>query len=402
MIERGYIDTASSYLTALCGVEPNRRTGSPGNREATEFFANVVKPFGFEVDATPFECLDHVSKGSILESNGHSFEVLTSPYSLGCDVSAELVTVSSVDELERSACEGRILLMKGALCNEQLMPKGFVFYNPDHHKRIYALLEVKSPAGIITATKKNPDLVGALDPFPLIVDGDFDIPNVYCSDKVGEALAIKTGDTFRLKIDAERIPSIASNIVARKYPDLDKKIVVTAHIDAYESTPGASDNASGVVVLLLLAEMLSYSQVNSGIEITALNGEDHYSVGGQMDYLNRYGNEFASITVAINVDDVGFRKGKTAYSCYECPSEIKHKVETSLRNFDGIVRGEQWFNGDHMIFVQRGVASIAFTAEYVSELMATVTHTSQDTPDIIDPEKLVEVATALKSLIEQI
>jgi len=64
-------------------------------------------------------------------------------------------------------------LLKGAICAEQLMPKNFVFYNPDHHKRIYALLEKKKPAGIIAATEKKPEMVGALYPFPLIVDGDF-------------------------------------------------------------------------------------------------------------------------------------------------------------------------------------------------------------------------------------
>jgi aminopeptidase YwaD len=402
MMQSGFIDKAASYLTTLCGVEPNRRTGSPGNRQATEFFADVVKTFGFEVDATPFDCLDYVSKGATLQSNGQSFEVKVSPYSLGCDVTAELVTASSIDELENSECGGKILLMKGALCIEQLMPKGFVFYNPDRHKRIYALLEEKSPAGIITATKKNPDLVGALFPFPLIFDGDFDIPSVYCSDKVGQAIARKTGDTFRLKIEAERIPSTASNVVARKHPDIDDKIVITAHIDAYENTPGASDNASGVVVLLLLAEMLTDSQARRGIEITALNGEDHYSVAGQMDYLNRYGNDLGSIVVVINVDNVGYRKGRTAYSCYECASDIEHLAENTMRDFDGLVQGEQWPFGDHMIFVQRGVASIALTAEFVSELMATVTHTSQDTPDIIDPEKLVEVAAALTRLVERI
>ena len=147
-----YIDKASAYVLSLCSVKPNRRTGSPGNQKATDFFAGVVHQYGYEVDTTPFECLDYVSGEASLGADGKAFEIYTSPYSLGCDISAELVTVSSIEELERSSCEGKILLMKGAICAEQLMPKGFVFYNPDHHQRIYALLEKKKPAGIITAT----------------------------------------------------------------------------------------------------------------------------------------------------------------------------------------------------------------------------------------------------------
>jgi aminopeptidase YwaD len=45
---------------------------------------------------------------------------------------------------------------------------------------------------------------------------------------------------------------------------------------------------------------------NTGIEIMAFNGEDYYSVSGQMDYLRRYGEDFAGMVSAINVDDVGY------------------------------------------------------------------------------------------------
>jgi aminopeptidase YwaD len=402
MNESEYIQKASAYLKTLCSVKPNRRTGSPGNREATAFFASIANQFGYKIDTTPFACLDFASGQSSFVSNGHAFEIQISPYSLGCDVTTELVMVSSVEQLETCQCEGKLLLMKGAICTEQLMPKNFVFYNPDHHKRIYTLLEDKKPAGIITATEKKPELVGALYPFPLIVDGDFNIPCAYCKDIIGENIAERTGDLFRLHMDAQRIPSTASNVIARKNPDVMEKIVITAHIDAYENTPGASDNASGTVVQLLLAEMLSEYHGNMGIEIVAFNGEDHYSAGGQMDYLNRYGHDFGSILVAINIDDVGYKKGKSAFSFYECPDEIKQKAHVAFSHFDGIVEGKPWFNGDHMIFVQSSKAAIAFTAEKVSELMATVTHTSQDTPNIIDCGKLVEVAHALKSLILQL
>ena len=309
-----YAANAESYLNTLCSVEPNRRTGSPGNRDATDFFASTIRSFGFEIDATPFECLDYISGESVLTHDEEAFEVFTSPYSLGCDVAAALVSVSSVEELESTNCQDKLLLMRGAICSEQLMPKNFVFYNPEHHQKIIALLESKKPAGIITATERKPDQVGALYPFPLIVDGAFDITNVHCRDSIGDVIAKAQGYQFRLKIDAHRLPSTASNIIAMLNSGAPGKIVVTAHIDAYEDTPGASDNASGTAVLLLLAEMLSSYQGVFCIEIAALNGEDHYSAGGQMDYLVRYRDEFSGILLAINIDDVGYTKGRSSYS----------------------------------------------------------------------------------------
>ncbi len=70
-----------------------------------------------------------------------------------------------------------------------------------------------------------------------------------------------------------------------------------------------------------------------------------------------------------------------------------------FRRFPGVVRGDPWFSGDHMIFVQGGVPCLAFTSEHAQELMRTVHHTSSDTPDIVECERLVELASALDGLV---
>jgi len=193
---------------------------------------------------------------------------------------------------------------------------------------------------------------------------------------------------------------MACNVIARKNQAASQKIVVSAHIDAYWSTPGALDDASGTVVLLLIAEMLQDYKGRLGIEVVAFNGEDYYSAGGEMDYMRRYGQDLTKMVVAVNIDDVGYKQGNTAYSLYECPHEIKQKASDIFNNYDGIVEGEPWYQGDHMIFVQNGKPAIAFTSEKVVELMATITHTPKDTPDIVDCGKLVEVAGALRDFIQ--
>ena len=219
MAELRLADKARKYLETLCSVKAKRCTGSPGNRRATEFFASVIEPLGYEVDTTPFACMDY-SRGQIRLSCGEQqFEAYINPYSLPCDLAAELIVVSTDTELEKCPCADRILLLSGEICNEQLMPKkNFIFYNPEHHRRIYALLEEKHPAAIITAIARNPGAVGALYPFPLIADGDFDIPTAHCTDLVGEAIAAHRDERFRLRMQARRIPSTASNVIARTNP----------------------------------------------------------------------------------------------------------------------------------------------------------------------------------------
>ncbi len=399
---REYVNTAQAYLQELCALAPHRRTGSAGNRAATDYFARTAKDWGYEIDVATFACLDHRSGKVSLTSGKDSFPVEIGPYSPGCDISAQLVPVSTGEELEKISCPGKILLLRGEICSEPLMPKNFPFYNPDHHKKIYSLIEEKRPAAVVTAPPKNPEMVGAIYPFPLIEDGDFDLPSAYCAAATGDEIAAHSGEAFSLKIEARRIPSTASNVLLRKNPKAGRKVVVSAHIDTREGTVGASDDGSGTVVLLLLARLFRDYRGPLGIEIVAFNGEDNYSAAGEKDYLRRFGTGLKTALVAVNIDDVGYREGKTAFSFYECPEAIQKKVKAAFGSYGGLMEGPPWFQGDHMIFVQGGTPAIAFTAEKMVELMATVTHTARDTPDLIDPKKLVETALALRDLIEKL
>jgi aminopeptidase YwaD len=358
-----------------------------------------MRGWGYEVDTTPFTCLDHEIGEASLVCEEAPFEVFISPYSVGCNVVSELVAVSTIEELKAVNCAAKLLLMKDALTTEQLMPKNFVFYNPEHHQKIYSLLETKRPAAIITATGKDLDMVGNMYPFPVIEDGDFNIPSVYCKDIIGDEIASRTGQVFHLKTEARRIPAQASNVISRKNLGAAKKIVVCAHIDAKETTPGASDDAAGIATQLLLAEMLADYQGKMGIEIVAFNGEDNYTAGGEMDYLRRYGHELDGAVIAMNIDDVGFVNGKTGYSFYECPEGLRNTVKAVFHDYSGLIEGEQWYSGDHMIFAQKAIPTMAITSERVIELMHTITHTPADVPEIVDCNKLVELATALKQLV---
>jgi aminopeptidase YwaD len=393
------LSKVKTYVGTLCAVEPNRRTGSSGNRTATDYVANIMRGWGYDVDTTPFVCLDHEIGEACLVCKETPFEVFVSPYSQGCDVVSELVTVSTIEELKAIDCATKLLLMKDTLTTEQLMPKNFVFYNPEHHRKTFSLLEAKRPAAIITSTGKDLDMVGNIYPFPVIEDGDFNIPSVYCKDIIGDEIASRTGQVFHLKTEAQRIPAQASNVISRKNLGAAKKIIICAHLDAKETTPGASDDAAGIAVELLLAELLADYHGDMGIEIVAFNGEDNYTAGGEMDYLTRYGNDLDRVDIAMNIDDVGFVNGKTNYSFYECPEGLRNKVKSVFHNYSGLIEGEQWYSGDHMIFAQKAIPSMAITSERVIELMHTVTHTPADVPEILDYKKLVELAAALKQLV---
>ena len=145
-------------------------------------------------------------------------------------------------------------------------------------------------------------------PFPLIEDGDFNIPSVYMTEEEGNRLLFSVGRTVSLSSISTRVPGKGCNVVARKGSPSGQRIVVTAHIDAKKGTPGAMDNASGVVVLLLLAELLGEYTGGRLIELVALNGEDYYAVPGQMLYLAQNKDRFHEILLNINIDGAGYKR----------------------------------------------------------------------------------------------
>ncbi|GAG34821.1 unnamed protein product, partial [marine sediment metagenome] len=250
---------------------------------------------------------------------------------------------------------------------EQLMPKNFVFYNPERHQQIVSLLENGEPRAIICATGRNASLAGGAYPFPLIEDGDFDIPSVYMTEDEGSKLLPHVGKTVVLKSISRRIPGKGWNVIARKGEQVNGRIVITAHIDAKKGTPGAIDNATGVVVLLLLADLLEDYDGNKLIEIVAINGEDYYAVPGQMLYVNKNQDRFNEILLNINIDGAGYKEGKSVFSFYGLPEEIKNNAQDVLNKFNGITEGVQWPQGDHSIFIQNGCPAIAVSSEWFTE-----------------------------------
>jgi Zn-dependent M28 family amino/carboxypeptidase len=64
------------------------------------------------------------------------------------------------------------------------------------------------------------------------------------------------------------------NVIARFGPDVGERIVVGAHYDAAEGTPGADDNASGVAALLELGRLLGAGALSLRVDLVAFTLEE--------------------------------------------------------------------------------------------------------------------------------
>jgi aminopeptidase YwaD len=393
----------SEHLQHLCVDIPGRSVGSQGNRDATAYVSAALRSLGWEVETPAFQCMDWSESGADLSVGATPFEVLPSPYTLPVLASAPLAVLNKVEELEAADLAGKIALLRGDLAREQLAPKNFPWWNPEEHQRIIAALERGQPAAILAATSRNPELAGAVYPFPLIEDGDFDIPSAYMTEEEGQKLAVYAGREVTLEIRASRTMAEGFNVIARRggraaggeAPSDQGRHMVTAHIDAKRGTPGAIDDGTGVIVLLLLGELLREYDGERMVELAALNGEDYYGAPGERLYVQDH--DLSAIDLVINIDGAGFYQGDSHFSLYGCPDEVAARVRHVLGEH-GLVEGPQWYQGDHSIFVMAGRPAVAITSD-IGEVSAQVTHTPKDAPDIVDPRKVAQIAAALAAFI---
>ncbi|HET7772041.1 MAG TPA: M28 family peptidase [Chloroflexota bacterium] len=388
---------AATHLRSVCAGR-DRRPGSAENEAVTAYAAGALRGAGWHVQQRGFEVLDWEGGAGRLDIGGVTFGVHTSPYSLGVRGLGPLVVASTRAELERRVLSGAVVLLHGALAERPVTPKGYPFYEDDDHAGLVALLEGGAPLAVIGATDACPELAGALRPFPLFEDGTFAVPAGYLAQEQGRVLMGLNGLPAAITLLGQRRAARACNVIARRGARAGR-LVVTAHIDTKVGTPGALDNAAGVAILLLLAEMVAQvpSGPAAGLELVLINGEDYYAASGEVSYLAQHGREIGSAALAVNVDGAGYVKGRTAYSLYGCEGALAEDARKVLEAHS-LIEGAPWWQGDHALFAMRGRPAIALTSERIDELNREVIHTAADTPALVSSARLVEAAGAILEL----
>jgi aminopeptidase YwaD len=384
-------------LVRLCTVHPDRRPGSPGNDVAVDLAAAVLTDLGWQVECPQFGVVDWSGAPGALHVGDRTWPLQPSPYSLGWAGTAPIRAVE--DEAGLGADHsGTILVLHGALAAAPLTPKDYPFYGSDRDARVVQRLERCGAVAVLAVTGRAPELAGSWDPFPLIEDGAFAVPTGNLRAADGESLlALLAGGAVppaTVQLASRRWPSTARNVVARLGPPRGR-VELVAHIDSKPGTPGAVDNAAGVVILLRVAELLARTPgPRPGVEIVLLNGEDYYAASGEREYLAS--TDLSEVRLAVNVDGAGYAGSGTAYSTYGLDEG------TDLSALAPLVPGPPWPQSDHMLFVLAGRPAIALTSSDMATVMGEVAHSPADVPDLVDPHVLEQAARAVAGLVRSL
>jgi len=384
----------NKHLEFLVNKIGPRPVGSLNNQRAQAYIADVFRSNKLLVSEPAFDCIDWHGSKVTLTIDSTKINACISPLSVPCDIRTEMILAENISELENKNFENKIVVLSGELSKEALMPKNFVFYNPENHQKIIKFLENKKPSGIVTIAHDDKAV------FPIIEDGDFCIPSAYVSKSEGEKIISHINYEAALKIVSERKESQGANVIGLKQGKNKQKIVVCAHFDTKPTTPGAIDNASGTAVLLRIAELMRDKKIDNNLEFVAFNGEDYYSVPGQMQYLND--NVMENIALVINVDGVGIKNRKIGVAYINIEESRREKFLELHHEYKNIRQIEPWVQGDHSMFTMQGIPALAITSEDIFDLLESIIHSPEDTFDKVDHNLIEETARFVIDILLQI
>jgi aminopeptidase YwaD len=364
-------------LAAEIGARPG---GSPGNHAAAAYIESVFHGCGMAVEVQEFACPAWEARETWLSVGDGAVWVAANPYSPSCTVTAPLVPVGTLAELEHADLGGKVAVLYGDLTRQPLPPKAWMFKD-EADARVVDLLEAAQPAAIV-AVQSNP---GELN--RLVEDWEFAIPSVTAPATQRERLLGLAGALAHLHIVTRQQAGSTANIVARLPGVRREQLVLMAHYDTKVDTPGATDNGAGVAVLLALAEHCCRQDQPYALEFIAFTNEEYLPLGDD-EYVRHRGESFDQIVAAVNFDGVGQVGSVLTVAGFNLAPACEVVLRTVTAAPPAVTWVDPWPESNHSTFAWRGVPALAFTARADHYQH----HLRTDTVDQVDVGQLLDVA----------
>jgi hypothetical protein len=194
-----------------------------------------------------------------------------------------------------------------------------------------------------------------------------------------------------------RSGNLVHNIIAYKpgteFPD--HHIIIGAHKDAVEGSPGADDNGSGTAGVLEIARIIENIDTRFTFVFILFDAEEQ-GLHGAWHYANRAAANGDSIIAMLNMDMIGHIENTDDFRIYHgsdvaypqlCQSLATSLSEIGLNGYLGGSSG----GSDHYAFQQNGY-DIIYLAEYI---FSSVYHSPNDNTSYMDFSYMSRIVKAI-------
>lgn len=264
-----------------------RVTGTPAAEKASQYLTNEFRKAGYEVKIQTFTYPKFADLGSSLTVNGQQMEAWALIGSIAGKPSGRLVAVPNFGRPEDFAN----LDVKGAIT---IIQRGEIPFSQKIENAAIA-----GAVGVIVVNNQPGNVRGMLTRTPKI-------PAIALSQERGMPLIdqAKTPMTASFTVNARPLAT-GRNVIASKKGVTQPRLLVGAHYDSVQESPGANDNASGTAVMLGLARQFAKTPAANQLWFVAFDGEED-GLQGSRSFVEQAKPEFLrGLKGMLNFDMVG-------------------------------------------------------------------------------------------------
>ncbi|NLW50726.1 MAG: M28 family peptidase [Candidatus Brocadiaceae bacterium] len=338
---------ALDYCEHLVETWPNRWTGSPGERESGDWMEAQLAAMGYETRQMRFPCPGWEFEGEEMYLEGRPIEAGAQFYSVGCDVTAPLAPVRPDGTGGFSGdVAGRIALVRESETNE-VTDRNPLLLNLEAAGAVGAVMQSVLPDTYSTKMFRTPESK---------------LPAMGVSGEVGPQLFEAAGKDVRMVIRARQTESTTGNVFGEKGPEDGPVILVCAHHEASPNSPGASDDASGIGVVLAIAQRFAGAECGARLRFVGWGGHE-FGVFGSKWYVDNCRDEALKVKRLLVFDVVGAPDSRPRISV--CGSEgLQRQVGAyAERRSDVAFVVRNRGGGDASTFVPIGVEAVSIGSD---------------------------------------
>ncbi|MDQ7850280.1 MAG: M28 family metallopeptidase [Armatimonadota bacterium] len=355
-----------------------RPSGTPAFLRAADYVDGSLRAWGYTVERQPFPFLYFEVRGSVLRlvATGETIPTVVPEYSAAtppAGIEAALADggFGRPEELQRVA--GRIALV-------QRGPAGFLFRDK---------VANAAAAGAVAIIIYN----HTPDPVPQVtLLTPARIPAVVVTQEAGQRLLglLRQGEVrVHLRVETVLEERTTWNVVGRRQGRGGRAIVVGAHLDSVEVSPGANDNASGVAAVLEAARLLAGAPLELPLEVVAFGAEERGLLGSAY-YVRQRGGQVAAM---VNLDMVGVGVLRAGNGSGDGPLlEAAERVASG----QGVALPRFRLPGgsDHASFERAGIPTVFLHTGDDPQI-----HTPGDVLERLDPRLLAQAAQLAAAVV---
>ncbi|MCK4783908.1 MAG: M20/M25/M40 family metallo-hydrolase [Desulfobacteraceae bacterium] len=366
-----------------------RPTGSEAMKKASEFTANVFRRIGAKnthtEDVPVFTWRQGPSQVELISPELRIYDSVQHVHTTSANIEAALLDAGSGSDEQfdklGDKIKGAIVLMHGALISGQKhMP--ISKYVSDACKKGALAVLVRN---MYPGTGPAVGLAGR--------SKDMAIPVLGLATKDADELAAfaKSAEPrVRIETTGKSYRTNCANLIAEMGPvdAAGEVIILSAHLDSHDISPGAFDNLTGVATLIEIARALAPMQetFKRTLRLILFTGEE-YDFQGSRTYVEKHKEQLDRIRFVFNMDGLFPSTAKTVAVIWA--PRMRDYIDQIFRRMQCQmdVRNMFCMSSDYMPFMLAGVAAARpADCEDPNRPYPNISHTALDTPDRIASE----------------